>query len=166
MSGISLSSPAASNAEYTTGLYRNKTRTRLFISRKEVNQIHRLYPCSFLLCDNIFANVLSEIMISTKMGQRPGPAPTKTEVCFLFSRHFCVKVIARVFSSARWLCSVFSAQCGQHSPTVVTSHSRSNEPSSVSLTSDSRQNTLSHKMSFFHGKRIIFINGRHNCTSS
>ena len=109
MSGISLSSPAASNAEYTTGLYRNKTRTRLFISRKEVNHIlHRLYPCSFLLCDNIFANVLSEIMISTKMGQRPGPAPTKTEVCFLFSRHFCVKVIARVFSSARWLCSVLS----------------------------------------------------------
>ena len=32
VSGISLSSPAASNAEYTTGLYRNKTRTRLFIA--------------------------------------------------------------------------------------------------------------------------------------
>ena len=33
-----------------------------------------LYPCSFL-CDNIFVNVLSEIMIPIQMGQRPGPAP-------------------------------------------------------------------------------------------
>ena len=66
----------------TTGLYGNKTRTRLFISRKEVNQIYidyPLYPCSFLLFDNIF--IKSEIMIPVEMGQRPGPTPAKTVVC-------------------------------------------------------------------------------------
>ena len=80
MSGISLSSPAASNAEYTTGLYRNKTRTRLFISRKEVNQIYIDYTrvLFFYVTIYFFYNIFRyECFIRDndpyRDGSKPGP---------------------------------------------------------------------------------------------
>ena len=124
VSGISLSSPAASNAEYTTGLYGDKTRTRLFISRKEVNQIYIDYTrvLFFYVTIYFFYNIFRyECFIRDNDPYRDG---SKTGPCSLvrLGYVYCFPAIFASRSLLEWLCSVLSARCAQHSPTVVTSH--------------------------------------------
>ena len=175
VSGISLSSPAASNAEYTTGLYGKKKQEQdcsSVVKKSIIYYIDYTRVLFFYVTIYFFYNIFRyECFIRDNDPYRDG---SKTGPCSLVRLRY-VFCFPAIFASRSLLeCSPQHGGCVQCSVLSVASTRQLLLPATAGAmnlaqchwlqTPDKTRSLI--KCHFSMGKELYFINGRHNCTSS